>query len=181
RLDRLHEGSKPALGDRVHESEPETLLAREHAVDPALLVRRGGVERGESLRKTPKTVVAADAVVDQEPFERFAASRSEEDHRLVNAVEDRLALLRCSGIAPRTGLLRCFEIGHESHGELAGLLLGFATSRWRGRFSRLKQRASPLRYRQEACARALHLNERRECLQVRSEALCDLSGCIVFE
>src|SRR5262245_31987177 len=123
----------------------------------------------------------ADAVVDEEPFERFATSGTEQDHGLVNAVENAFALLWCSSLAPAAPLLSLLNFGHETQGELRYLPLCFVASSRSNRLPLMKERPRPLRDWHKARGRSLHLNESRECFQMRPKALGDLSRRIVFQ
>ena len=87
-----------------------------------------------------------------------AEKPAEEDHGLVNAIEDSLTLVWCSGIAPPTTLFCLLEISHKPQGELGALLLCLTAADWHGGFSLLKQRSRSLRDGQEARGRSFHLD-----------------------
>ena len=73
----------------------------------------GGVEGAEGLGELPEARILADTVFDQEPFECAAATGGEEDHGLVDAVEDGCTVTFdkrfAKGSAAVVGLLQNFE------------------------------------------------------------------------
>lgn len=110
------------------------------------------------MGEPPEAAVAAGAVIDKEPFEGFAASRTEENHGLVNTIEDRLSRVWRSSVAPPTARFCLFEIGHEPQEQLGALLLCPAAADERAGVSLLKQRSRSLRDGQEARGRTFHLD-----------------------
>src|SRR3954454_1557349 len=90
-------------------SEPEPLLASEDTVDPPLLVGAGRVEGGQGLSQLPEAGVVTRSRFGDERLERLGPAGAEQDHRLMNAVEDgragpgRADLVSCPGRPYRRG------------------------------------------------------------------------------
>jgi hypothetical protein len=87
----------PSYGDFAKSPtrlERQTVLACQHAINPSLLVDARRVKRGERLGELPEPRLLADPFLDEEPLESNAADGGEQDHHLMDPVEDGRAGMR---------------------------------------------------------------------------------------
>ena len=94
----------------------------------------------------------ADAILNEEPFQRFATTGGEKEHRLMNPVEGRRARPRSTKVAPALFVGRLIEVGEHRQLLLLGDLLG---RRYALRLP--EQVLRPLNHREEACLIPLDL------------------------
>jgi hypothetical protein len=72
--------------------EPQPLFPRKHPIDPAFFGGMRRIQGRKSLCQAPEARVSPNAFLNEKPFQRFAATGGKQNHALVDAVEDGLAL-----------------------------------------------------------------------------------------
>src|ERR1035438_5486064 len=102
-------------------SESETFLSRQHAVDPPLFAGLRRIQRRKSLGQTPEALVAPHPFLDEKPFQSLAAPGRKQNHALVYAVENGLAVALDYRLA-RNGFLSVNFFKHLEQIELWNFL-----------------------------------------------------------
>src|SRR2546427_8789940 len=126
--------------------EPQPLFPRKHPIDPALFGGMRRIEGRKSLGQAPEVRVSPNAFLNEEPFQSFAATGGKQNHALVDAVEDGLALALDDRFAGRRfRSVRLFQDFEQV--ELRNLLL---FSRCDMAFVLAKQMAGAFPYRQQS-------------------------------
>src|SRR3954468_24356390 len=81
-------GYAPAINGLA---EPQPLLASQDAIDPAFLVGAWGIKCGERLCEFPEAGIAPGTILHDEPLHRLGTPKTEDQHGLVYAIENRRA------------------------------------------------------------------------------------------
>ena len=67
-------------------------MSRQHTVDPPLFAGLRRIQGRKSLGQTPEALVAPYTLLDEKPLQSLAATGRKQNHALVYAVEDGLAV-----------------------------------------------------------------------------------------
>ena len=152
-------------------------FSRQHAVHPALFFGVGWIQGGQRLGEPPEALVATRAVFDEKPFQCFAATGGEQNHALVNAVEDGLAVAFDFRFAERRpAFVGLFE--HFEQVELRHLLF---SGRRDFAFVLAEQMAGAFADGQQTGLIAGNFHEAAQIFQVCAESLRDFARGVILK
>ena len=85
----IHEFPVPDWSKGVRHQKPSPFFRASTPSIHRLLVTSLRIEVGQNLRQAPESLVSAHAFIDQKTSKSLASTSSEENHALVNSVENR--------------------------------------------------------------------------------------------